>query len=342
MHNEHDDAARKVQITETSKRVFMAYAKDAGNWSGTPLVGGNVGGDKAEQGNLTQLKQAELITTQYDREQDSTWIYFTDLGKAWSRANGFDIDTGEAVEQQPTNEADDPYQVGRFVKVVKRPSDTSIPAFLVGRIGKIVKRNEAGPPLDVGMAAWNADIDVQFETGAGILANTWSFELPTDELEPATSVAGEPYARNIEAVYPLDEHDRIKAGIEANADPNYWRKYEKAARDRNNGGRGLDPDDLVEEIIKLADEDEATTFNSGDLSACDYSELFDLLTSPSAASRSGTSAVPLSAVCVPLRCPKKTSARSATRAAANRATVRVLMCAASCAVERRPHRARET
>jgi hypothetical protein len=34
---------------------------------------------------------------------------------------------------------------------------------------------------------------------------------------------------------------------------------------------------LVEEIIKLADEDEATTFNSGDLSAGDYSELFDLL-----------------------------------------------------------------
>jgi len=49
-------------ITSESKRVFIAYANDAPNWNGMPLVGGNVGGSKEERGNLTQLKRAGLIT----------------------------------------------------------------------------------------------------------------------------------------------------------------------------------------------------------------------------------------------------------------------------------------
>jgi hypothetical protein len=31
-----------MNLTEQSKALFLAYAKDAGNWGGTPLVGGNV------------------------------------------------------------------------------------------------------------------------------------------------------------------------------------------------------------------------------------------------------------------------------------------------------------
>jgi hypothetical protein len=73
-------------ITVTSQAVFLAYAKDAVNWAGTPLVGGNVGGGKGERGNLTQLKRAGLIVTQVD--EGNTWIYFTDLGRDLARQLG--------------------------------------------------------------------------------------------------------------------------------------------------------------------------------------------------------------------------------------------------------------
>jgi len=79
---------RNPDITAESLRVFLMYAKDAINWSGTPLVGGNVGGSKEERGNLTQLKRAGLITTQVDA--GDTWIYFTDMGKELARKYGID------------------------------------------------------------------------------------------------------------------------------------------------------------------------------------------------------------------------------------------------------------
>ena len=70
-----------MKITDESLRVFLAYAKDACNWGGEPLVGGNVRGDKkAERGNLTQLKRAGLIETGIDR--GDVFIFFTAAGKA--------------------------------------------------------------------------------------------------------------------------------------------------------------------------------------------------------------------------------------------------------------------
>lgn len=78
-----------TEITPTSLAVFLAYAKDAGNWSGTPLVGGNVGGSKEERGNLTQLKQAGLIRTSVD--EGDTWIYFTEAGVALAAEHGISI-----------------------------------------------------------------------------------------------------------------------------------------------------------------------------------------------------------------------------------------------------------
>lgn len=69
-----------AQITETSLAVFLTYAKDAGNWGGEPLVGGNVGGSKEERGNLTQLKRAGLIRTLKD--EGDTFVIFTDAGRA--------------------------------------------------------------------------------------------------------------------------------------------------------------------------------------------------------------------------------------------------------------------
>lgn len=78
-----------VQITEQSKALFIAYAKDAGNWSGCPMVGGNVGGSKADAGNLTQLKIAGLVETWND--EGCTWLNFTDAGKAYADSLGIDV-----------------------------------------------------------------------------------------------------------------------------------------------------------------------------------------------------------------------------------------------------------
>jgi hypothetical protein len=78
-----------INITDQSMKVFIAYAKDAGNWSGTPLVGGNVGGGKEDRGNLTQLKQAGLIST--FKDEGCTWISFTEQGKALAEQNGIEI-----------------------------------------------------------------------------------------------------------------------------------------------------------------------------------------------------------------------------------------------------------
>ena len=78
-----------MTITQDSLTVFLAYARDAGNWSGTPLVGGNVGGGKEERGNLTQLKRAGLITTQ--QEGKDSWLFFTEAGKALAAEHGISI-----------------------------------------------------------------------------------------------------------------------------------------------------------------------------------------------------------------------------------------------------------
>jgi len=77
-----------MQITDKSKALFIAYAKDAGNWSGSPLVGGNVGGTQEDKGNLTQLKKADLITTFTD--EGHTWIVFTAKGREYARELGID------------------------------------------------------------------------------------------------------------------------------------------------------------------------------------------------------------------------------------------------------------
>lgn len=78
-------------ITDTSLNLFLEYARDAANWNGTPLIGGNVGGTAADRGNLTQLKQAGLITTFSDRPGDH-FIEFTTAGQALAAEHGIKID----------------------------------------------------------------------------------------------------------------------------------------------------------------------------------------------------------------------------------------------------------
>ena len=70
------------QIDATASR-FMDYWRDADNWGGNPLVGGNVGGDASDKGYIVNMKVRGWITT--EREDDRTvWIYFTDAGRAFA------------------------------------------------------------------------------------------------------------------------------------------------------------------------------------------------------------------------------------------------------------------
>jgi hypothetical protein len=79
-------------LTEDVVARFLDYWRDAGNWSGEPLVGGNVGGDAADKGYLVNMKKAGLITTvtTCDRingviRQD-TWVVFTPKGVELARS----------------------------------------------------------------------------------------------------------------------------------------------------------------------------------------------------------------------------------------------------------------
>lgn len=77
------------EITGKSLELFLAYAWDAANWSGTPPVGHNVGGSKADRGNLTQLKKVGLITTELS--DGDTWIHFTEKGHQLANSYGIEI-----------------------------------------------------------------------------------------------------------------------------------------------------------------------------------------------------------------------------------------------------------
>jgi hypothetical protein len=79
----------KIELTEASLALFTAYAKDAGNWNGMPLVGGNVGGKKEDRGNLTDLKKKGLLTT--FRDEGCDWISFTDLGVEFAASLGITV-----------------------------------------------------------------------------------------------------------------------------------------------------------------------------------------------------------------------------------------------------------
>lgn len=67
-----------IKITERSLQLFIQFAGDAGNWSGTPLVSLTA----AQRGNLVQLKKAGLVRT--FESDDQTWLSFTELGYVYA------------------------------------------------------------------------------------------------------------------------------------------------------------------------------------------------------------------------------------------------------------------
>ncbi len=75
-----------MTLSNEATALFLEYAADAGNWSGTPMVGGNVIQTKENNGHLTAAKKAGLLTT-YKSEGDA-WIQFTPAGKALAAEHG--------------------------------------------------------------------------------------------------------------------------------------------------------------------------------------------------------------------------------------------------------------
>ena len=78
-----------MNLTPRTLELFLAFARDAGNWSGTPCIGGNVGGSKEDRGNITQMKRAGLVTTFTSDGQ--TWLSFTPAGKAFAAEHGVEV-----------------------------------------------------------------------------------------------------------------------------------------------------------------------------------------------------------------------------------------------------------
>jgi hypothetical protein len=74
-----------MNITPESLKLFLDLAEDAGNWSGTPPTWGT----KEQRGNLTQLKQAGLLTTFTDR--GDAFAEFTDAGRALAAEHGIEF-----------------------------------------------------------------------------------------------------------------------------------------------------------------------------------------------------------------------------------------------------------
>lgn len=78
-------------LPNAALELFKLYAKDAGNWSGTPLIGGNVNllGPKQDRGLLSYIKRAGLANTNAD--EFGTWLYFTPLGVEFARSLGIEV-----------------------------------------------------------------------------------------------------------------------------------------------------------------------------------------------------------------------------------------------------------
>lgn len=91
-------AIKIENVPANALRLFDLYADDAGNWSGSPLVEGNVSllGAREDRGLLSHLKRAGLVTTERDSDRrDLTWLHFTKAGIELATERGFYLGLGE-------------------------------------------------------------------------------------------------------------------------------------------------------------------------------------------------------------------------------------------------------
>lgn len=86
----------QTTLAPATMKRFLEYAADAGNWSGIPLIGGNVGGDPADKGYIVNMKKAGLIRTVRDgsggKGNPLYWMCFTEAGMALAAEHGITIE----------------------------------------------------------------------------------------------------------------------------------------------------------------------------------------------------------------------------------------------------------
>ena len=93
------------QLTEESKALFVQYVEDAGNWSGTPLGGGNVASSMKNNGHITDMKKKGLITTfehEFNRGEFQTFMQWTQKGIDYARSIGL-TDTANYLVSEHNN-----------------------------------------------------------------------------------------------------------------------------------------------------------------------------------------------------------------------------------------------
>ena len=80
-----------TSLSPGSLDLFLKHAKDAGNWSGTPLLGSGLELSQEDKGHLTDLKRKKLIST--ERSDGCDWVHFEPAGLALAAAHGITIET---------------------------------------------------------------------------------------------------------------------------------------------------------------------------------------------------------------------------------------------------------
>jgi len=72
-------------LTQETKKLFVSFAKDAPNWSGTPLLDIT----SAQRGNLSDLKKKGLVET--FRDEGCDWVIFTKAGEELAAEYGYEV-----------------------------------------------------------------------------------------------------------------------------------------------------------------------------------------------------------------------------------------------------------
>lgn len=165
-------------ITKTSHDLFLAFARDAGNWSGSPLIGGNVGGSKEERGNLTQLKKAGLIETSNDGE-GKDWLAFTDLGVDYAAEHGVEVDARQPSGKATgitVKDADAPKKKTKADLAAESPAETKVgPCKRVHQIADAMKGKTRKEVIDACDAEGINRGTARTQTGHWAKATGWTW-----------------------------------------------------------------------------------------------------------------------------------------------------------------------
>lgn len=79
------------QMSKDCLDFFKEYAQDAGNWGGSPLVGGNIPTTPQDKGYITDLKKKGYINT-WQETKALIWMEFTEKGKELAAIFGIEIE----------------------------------------------------------------------------------------------------------------------------------------------------------------------------------------------------------------------------------------------------------